>query len=195
MNLRRRGLALSSRALAAFAVLACLALCLQACLAPVKTRFTENEDFSRYRRWSWVPREGAPVIRSHRAGARDLDARIGEAIERILRGNGFIHVDRDGEFYVTYDVSLQRRQVVVDVPMGMQLVNSYNSSASYWVEGFDREIRIYDELELTIGIADPTGKVLWHGSLVEPIEDRDLIPARKAVDTLLKDLPVSLPDE
>jgi len=168
------------------------------CLTTVQTRLDERDDISRYRSWSWLPHAEQTIDAPHRSDARGLDERLGRLIEQSLYRNGFVRVDRGTgrtELYVSYQVALKRRKTIVDVPMGLNLVNSYSHSASYWVEGVNREVRIYDELHLAIGIADPSGRVLWHGSFIQPLADEEPIPAGRAVETLMRDLPVSLPDE
>jgi hypothetical protein len=68
-----------------------------------------------------------------------------------------------------------------------------NSSASYWVEGSDSQIRIYDDIRLGIVAIDPHGRVLWRGRLTDSVEEGFSLPVGDAVSTLVGRFPRSGP--
>ena len=111
--------------------------------------------FAQLDTWNWLPsrkdvRQG--VDAPHRDAAR-LHAQLGKMIARQLGSQGYEH-SRRANAYVIYHLVLVPRKVAVQVPRAPYLLSSMNHTPSYWIEGTDEEIRIYEDFRLVIALLD-----------------------------------------
>ena len=162
------------------------------CATKLDVVFDEREDFSRYRSWDWL-RHGVPRVDAPQADAGALDAHLARLIERRLLESGFERAGDRADFLVTYRLGLRRRALLVNEPMAPYLLSSHHSSASYWIEGSQQVLRVYDDIRLLIGITDTDGRSIWHGTLERRVEYRPSLPLRDAVATLLERFPPAVP--
>jgi hypothetical protein len=160
-----------------------------ACLASTRVDYDQKEDFSQYRTWSWAKQEGARVEAPHRIDPQAIDTFLAGHIKMSMAERGYEYVDEGGDFLLAFELELLRRNEAVDVPMAPDLVSSYNSSASYWVEGSNTEPRVFDDVQLSLEAIDKTGRSIWRASLAEPIETNDKIPLEEEVSNLLERFP------
>lgn len=159
-----------------------------ACSTTVDVAFDEREDFSRYRTWDWLPHAVPHVDAPHR-DAPALDARLARLIERALRGRGFERTGDRADFFVTYQLVLRRQTVVVYVPFAPYLLSSNHSSPSYWIEGSEKESRVYEDIHLAIDVTEGRGRSIWHAALERRVEEGSALPLDDAVATLLERFP------
>ena len=87
-------------------------------------------------------------------------------------------------------VLLEPQAVAVLVPRAPYLLLSMNSSPSYWIEGSDEEIRVYEDFRLIIGLFREPGQLVWRGVLQRKVKDGKGLALDRAVEELLDRLPV-----
>jgi hypothetical protein len=152
--------------------------------------FRPGTDFAQLVHWSWQ-RDAGPRVYAPHADARGLQARVAQLIEARMREAGFEKGGRTGpsDFAVHYQLTLQRKAENVEVPLAPQLVSSYSSSASYWVEGTKSERREFDDLTLTIDVSVGAGQVIWHATYDRRLQSAEQVPLEEAVVTLLEQFP------
>jgi hypothetical protein len=169
-----------------------------ACGVGVQVAFDAQEDFARFRTWSWRESDAARIAAASgdtRALAMRASARIAEALER----RGFVRDPRDPDFTVAFDLSLEPRMEKVAVPSAPYFLSSNDSSPSYWIEGTDVVERRVEHFSLQMDIALPDGSVIWKGLVQKRMEHAAPAPLDEAVEELLRRLPppstAPVPDE
>jgi hypothetical protein len=134
-----------------------------ACATTVDVAFDEEEDFSRYRTWDWLPR-AARAVDAPLGHTPALDARLARLIERALRARGFERSDGPADLFVSYYLRVQREFVTVRETPAMQLLSSFHSSPSYWIQATQSELHSYERGHLTIVVAGRRQqRVIWRG--------------------------------
>ena len=117
-----------------------------------------------------------------------LHAHLGRLVERELWAQGFERADRP-DFFVIYQLVLKPRRVTVEVPRAPYLLLSMSSSPSYWIEGSDEQLRVYEDFRLAIGLLAEPGRVLWRGVMQRKVEEGKGLSLDAAVADLLGRLP------
>jgi hypothetical protein len=168
------------------------ALATGGCATGVEILFDEREDLSKYQTWNWLPRNGPRVQTTHRSAAA-IDARIAQLIEQKLLENGFRRVGVAPDFYVSYQLALQRRLVVVNEPSAIYELSSLHSSPSYVIEKFEKATHRYTEMQLAIGAMRPRGGTLWHASFAQNEREHHAVKLDDAVAMLLARFPRHAP--
>jgi len=174
------------RLLAILLAVALSGLCV-GCVSTVNVVFDEREDFSRYRTWSWL-RHGVLSVDAPQSEPRALDAHVAQLIERGLLESGLERATARPDILVAYHLTLRRRAVVVEEPAAPYLLSSHNSSASYWIEGTRKAIRIQEHVRLAIRFST-AGRTIWRATLVRTLEDASVLSLDDAVSTLLERFP------
>ncbi len=160
------------------------------CTTMVDVTVDPGEDLSRLHTWNWLPSGESPemgVDAPHR-NARELHARLGRLIDRQLRSQGFERAEQ-ADFFVIYHLVLKQRRVIVQVPRAPYLLSSFSYSPSYWIEGSDEEIRVYEDFRLVIGLMRGGERMIWRGVLERKVEEGQALSLDDGVALLLERLP------
>lgn len=160
-----------------------------ACATRVDVSVEERADLSQLRTWNWLPPGAAPklgVDAPHRSTGL-LHKSLGRLVEKELRSHGFERA-KNADFFVIYQLVLEQRKVVVYVPRAPYLLLSMSYSPSYWIEAFDQEIRVREDLRLVIGLVSEPGQILWRGVLERKVAEGDALRLDEAVAQLLERL-------
>lgn len=150
----------------------------------------QHEDLEGLRTWNWLPPDGSPQIgvrAPHRDAAR-LHAHLARLIEKRLRAQGFAR-DPRADFFVIYQLVLEPRKVAVHVPRAPYLLSSMDSSPSYWIEGSDEKIRVYEDFKLVIAVLTRAERIVWRAVLEQKVQDGKDLSLAAAVAVLLARLP------
>jgi hypothetical protein len=153
------------------------------CSTTVEVDFAQREEFSRYRTWSWLPLSRSYVDAPH-ADEAALDAQLARLIEQALLESGLERGGDDADLFVNYRLALPRRKEPVNVPRAPYLLSSHHSSASYWIEGTSQKALVAEDVHLAIGFVDPSGRMVWRGTLVRRGQAGVVLPVDDAVATL-----------
>lgn len=121
--------------------------------------------FDAYRTYEWAPRTRA--IQDVRVTPA-LRAIIREDIDRYLTEKGYLRVNRDGDFSVIYQVTIEGETIV-------QTLDGY--VGSIWTDGLARRgpasLRRYEEGTLIIDVVDgESGRLIWRGSAIGEVRRR-----------------------
>jgi hypothetical protein len=162
------------------------------CAPTLQVAFDAREDFSLYHTWDFGAAEttGAAAAPEHQAG---LEAELVRAIARTLDQRGYRRAAERPDLQVSYQLSLERRKERVLVPRAPYLLSSNSHTGSYWIEGSDTEERSYDDLRLSIEVADRGGRGIWKGALRERIPQGRSTDLAAAVVSLFERFPRATP--
>lgn len=174
------------------ALLATTAGFVAACATSVKVDVDENEDFSQYRTWDWMP-QIRPRVEGRYAVTPALDVRMSRLIEDALEARGFERTQPPADFYVTFHLTIQPKAEFVEQPMAPYLLDSHHASPSFWIEGTESVERRYDDLRLAIGISGGGGRMTWQAALEQQVEAGEALPLDKAVAKLIDRFPSTGP--
>ena len=158
------------------------------CASEVRVHFDERADFSRYHTWAWLPDSASRVDAPH-ANSPALTTRLARLIEEQLGKRGYDRTAEHADFFVSYQLVLRRHEMAIEVPRAPYLFSSYNSSASYWIEGSETQYRVYEDLQLLVRIIEANGRITWQAAVERRSEggfDRNL---EDLVTALLERLP------
>ena len=155
------------------------------CATTLDVVVDEHEDLSLYRSWDFVPalrNADTPPI-----GAGALNAAVALMIAHELGTNDFARVAEGADFLVEYQLTVLPHEVTVNVPMAPYLLDSHDSSASYWIEGSRKEIQIHRNVRLAIAILNPEGRFVWRALLVRNVEPGRDLEIADSVARILED--------
>jgi hypothetical protein len=170
---------------ALLAFVACFGL---GCAHSVVVDIDEQEDFSRYQSWDWMPQVNRKVIAPY-GSASALDARVAELIETSLSKQGLERTSDHPDFYLTYLLIVTRHAEVVQQAVAPYLLSSLDSSPSYLIEGSVAEVRRYDQYRLAIGVSHGPGRMTWRGAVAGRVAIEDELPLDDAIATLFERFP------
>ena len=160
------------------------------CASTTNIRVDQREVLSPLRTWNWLPTNASPelgVNAPHR-NAPVLHNRLERLIAQELGALGFERVDR-ADFFVVFQLVLVPRRVTVYEPRAPYLLSSMTSSASYWIEGSNAKILVFEEFRLVIGLFSKPGQIFWRGVLERQVEEGENLSLGEAVAELLERLP------
>jgi hypothetical protein len=160
------------------------------CMSPVRVTVEEPGRLDGLRTWDWLPPGSSPQagVDAPQRNEADLHAQLGRLIAQELRRRGYER-SGDADLHVIFQLVLEPRRVIVQRPRAPYLLSSMNQSASYWIEGTDEEIRIYESFRLVIGIVDEPGQLVWRGVLDRQVDEGKALSLDHAVARLLDRLP------
>ena len=158
------------------------------CAHSVSVDVDEQEDFSSYRTWDWMPQIGRKVIAPY-GSASALDTRMARLIEASLREQGFERSSDHPDFYLTYFLVVKRQTEVVQQAVAPYLLSSLDSSPSYWIEGSVSETRQYDVYRLAIGVSEGPGRMTWRAAAASRVAADSELPLDDAVEALFDRFP------
>jgi len=178
-----------SRRMAGLVALAALAVpSALACGIGVRVAFDAQEEFTRFRSWSWRESDAARVAAGS-GDARALAARAAARIARAFERRGFVRDASAPDFTVAFELTFEPRIERVAVPSAPYFLSSKDSTPSYWIEGTDVVERRVQHFSLRMDIALPDGRVVWKGLVQERLEHSAPAPLDEAVEELLLRLP------
>jgi hypothetical protein len=163
-----------------------------ACATSTRVGIDDRADFSSFRSWDWHGRV-APLVGGQHVAGRDLDALLGQLIQRSLASRGYRHSHRSPDFFVTYDFALRRRSRVEQVAHAPYLLSSLHASPSFRIEGGETTYRVYRQLKLAVAVTDAGGKVVWKGVLQREFEEYQNPGLADAVASVLARFPKASP--
>ena len=157
-------------------------------------RVDQREDLSGLRTWNWLPSGASPEmgVDAPQRNAPALHDSLGRLIAEKLRAEGFERSEH-ADFFVIFHLVLAPRKVAVQVPRAPYLLSSLSSGPSYWIEGSDEEIRVYEDFRLVIGLLSEPGRILWRGVLERKVNEGQDLSLDAAVADLLERLQPSAP--
>ncbi len=158
------------------------------CAHSVIVDVDEQEDFSSYRTWDWMP-QIRPKVVAPSGGGSALDARVAGLIEASLREQGFERTSDRPDFYLTYFLLVKRQTEVVQQAVAPYLLSSHHYSPSYLIEGSVTVIRQYDHFRLAIGISQGPGRMTWRAAVVSRVAADTELPLDDAIGILLERFP------
>ena len=160
------------------------------CTSTVDIGFEDRNTLSHYSTWDWRP-DAMPTVEADPFDERPLRAQLNQLIEQALQGRGFERAHHHADIFLTYHLARRRRVEVVNVPMAPYYLSSHHGSASYWIEGTNKERRVYWELRLAIVVTQADGRTLWQASLERRANESSRIPLEEVVAALIEQLPGS----
>jgi len=164
------------------------------CATSVESGLGEGIDFSTYHTWGWrIPEPAAnePPTDEERALGRAIAAEI----DAVLSRRGLVFAGDESELFVTPELSVLRRQIVIHRAEADRFLPSLHSTPSYVIEGQTREeIDVVEEVSLHVLVAErETGRTVWRGKLRGTF-DRAFAPhLEESVAALMASLPAAAP--
>jgi hypothetical protein len=143
----------------------------------------DNTDFSRYRSFAWVDKDGEGKDENRN---NDLtEQRIKEAVNRELEKSGWKEAKNRPDVLLSYDVLVERgvkesNNPVYSRPFSRLIYNPYTRrySTLYYPSqfmGYERDQRAVREGTVTISMIDSkTDKTVWQGWTTDEVNSRNL---------------------
>ena len=189
---RRRSNAPAGRKFSA-ALVATLGVVVMSCATPsVKVEVDENEDFSNYRTWDWMP-QIRPRVEGRYAVTPVLDLRVQRMIEASLEERGFRRTEPPADFYITFRLTIQPKAKLTQNAVAPYVLNSLHSTPSYYIERTEVSEHRFDDFYLAMGITEGGGRMTWQATFEKHIEPNDSLPIEAAVEELFEHFPASRP--
>lgn len=163
-----------------------------ACASSVDVAFEDRRTLSRYSTWDWRA-DATSQVEANPADAAALQSHVGRLIEQALRGRGFERDRHNADIFLTYQVAHRLLVEIVDVPMAPYFLSSHHGSTSYWVEGTQKERRIFREVRLMLLVTQGDGRTLWQASLERRANESSAFPLAEVVGSLIERFPGSHP--
>jgi hypothetical protein len=144
----------------------------------------ENADFSRYKTFAWIDKDGEGRNDGNRSN--DLtEKRIREAVNKELAKSGWREVRNRPDVLLSYDVLVERSvketsSPVYTRPYSRLVYNPYTRryATIYYPSqfvGYDRDERAVREGTVTITVIDAkTDKTVWQGWTTDEVNSRNL---------------------
>jgi hypothetical protein len=158
------------------------------CAHSVVVDVDEQEDFSSYRTWDWMPQVRPKVVALSGNGSA-LGARVSRLIEASLREQGFERTSDHPDFYLTYFLLVKRQTEIVQQAVAPEYLASLDSSPSYWIEGSVAEVRQYNVYRLAIGVSGGPGRMTWRAVVANRVSAESELPLEDAVGALFERFP------
>jgi len=160
------------------------ALIVAGCSAPVHVEKDDNVDFSKYKTFAWVDKDGAGT--RDRNSSNDLmERRFKDAVTKALDKQGFRHDSRRPDVLISYDVLVERSvrresDPVYSQPFSRTFYNPYtrrfyNIYYPSQFMGYDDYSRPVREGTVTITVTDArSDRVVWQGWTTDEVNSRNL---------------------
>jgi hypothetical protein len=158
------------------------------CAHSVVVDVDEQEDFSSYRTWDWMPQVRPKVIAMSGNGSA-LEAQMARLIEASLREQGLERSSDHPDFYLTYFLVVKRQTEIVQQAVAPEYLASLNDSPSYWIEGSVEEIRHYNAYRLAIGVSGGPGRMTWRAVVANRVAAETELPLGDAIEILFERFP------
>lgn len=179
-----------------FGIIAVAASMVVGCSAPVHVEKDDNIDFSKYRTFAWVDKDGAGT--RDRNSSNDLmERRFKEAVTKALDKQGFRQDNRRPDVVISYDVLVERNvrresDPVYSQPFTRTFYNPYtrrfyNVYYPSQFMGYDDYSRPVREGTVTITVTDArTDRVVWQGWTTDEVNSRNL--TSKEINSAVKSI-------
>jgi len=179
-----------------FSSVAVAALMIAGCSAPVHVEKDDSVDFSRYKTFAWVDKDGAG--KKDRDRSNDLmEQKFKEAVTKALAKQGWRVDDRRPDVLINYDVLVERNnhretEPVYSQPFTRTFYNPYarrfhNIYYPSQFMGYDDYSRSVREGTVTITVTDTrTDKVVWQGWTTDEVNSRNL--SSKEINNAVKSI-------
>jgi hypothetical protein len=158
------------------------------CAHSVAVDIDEQEDFSSYRTWDWMPQIRPKVVAVSGNGSA-LEAQMARLIEASLHEQGLERSSDHPDFYLTYFLFVKRQTEIVQQAVAPYLLVSHHSSPSYLIEGSVEERRQYNHFRLAIGVSQSPGRMTWRAAVVSRVPAETELPLDDAITLLLERFP------
>jgi uncharacterized protein DUF4136 len=167
-----------------FGVIAVAAMMIVGCSAPVHVEKDDTVDFSKYRTFSWVDKDGEG--KKDRDKSNDLmERKFKDAVTQALEKQGWRMDNRRPDVLVNYDVLVERStrresDPVYSQPFTRTFYNPYsrrfyNIYYPSQFMGYDDYTTPVREGTVTISVTDTrTDKVVWQGWTTDEVNSRNL---------------------
>ena len=160
-------------------------LALASCSSTAHIEKDDNADFSRYKTFAWVDKDGEG--KNDRNRSNDLtEQKFREAVNKELeKTSGWREVKNKPDVLLSYDVLVERNTVqssspVYSNPTSRVIYNPYTRryATIYYPSqfmGYDRDERQVREGTVTISMIDSrTDKTVWQGWTTDEVRSRNL---------------------
>ena len=157
---------------------------LASCASTAHIEKDDNVDFSRYKTFSWLDKDGEG--RNDENRSNDLtEKRIREAVNKELEKSGWREARNRPDVLLSYDVLVERStrestSPVYSRPTSRVVYNPYTRryTTIYYPSqflGYDRDERAIREGTVTISVIDArTDKTVWQGWTTDEVNSRNL---------------------
>ena len=157
---------------------------LASCASTAHIEKDDNADFSRYKSFTWVDKDGEG--RNDNNKNNDLtEQRIKQAVNKELEKTGWKEVKNRPDVLLSYDVLVERgtktnTNPVYSRPYSRVVYNPYTRryTTIYYpsqFEGYERDERPVKEGTVTISMIDTkTDKTVWQGWTTDEVNSRNL---------------------
>ena len=158
---------------------------LASCSSTAHIKKDENADFSRYKTFAWIDKDGEG--KNDRNRTNDLtEMKVREAVNKELQKNsGWREVKNKPDVLLSYDVLVERsiqetNNPVYSSPYSRIIYNPYTRryATIYYPSrfmGYDRDERPIKEGTVTISMIDTrTDKTVWQGWTTDEVNSRNL---------------------
>jgi hypothetical protein len=161
-----------------------LAFILASCGATAHVEKDDNADFSRYRTFAWIDKDGEG--KNDRNRSNDLtEQKMREAVNKELEKTGWKEAKNRPDVLLSYDVLVERStkessSPVYSRPYSRLIYNPYTRrySTIYYpseLMGYERDERPIKEGTVTISMIDTkTDKTVWQGWTTDEVNNKNL---------------------
>ena len=167
-----------------FGIIAITALMIVGCSAPVHVEKDDSVDFTRYKSFAWVDKDGSGK-QDHDRNNDLMEKKFKEAVTKALEKQGWRVDNRRPDVLIGYDVLVERgtrreSDPVYSQPFTRTFYNPYSRrfySVYYPSQfmGYDDYARAIREGTVTITVTDArTDRVVWQGWTTDEVNSRNL---------------------
>lgn len=167
-----------------FGIIAIAALMIVGCSAPVHVEKDDSVDFTRYKSFAWVDKDGSGK-QDHDRNNDLMERKFKEAVTKALEKQGWRVDNRRPDVLIGYDLLVERNtrrqsDPVYSQPFTRTFYNPYSRrfySVYYPSQfmGYDDYARPVREGTVTITVTDTrTDKVVWQGWTTDEVNSRNL---------------------
>ncbi len=177
-------------------ILAVAAITFIGCSAPVHVQKDDSVDFSRYRTFAWVDKDGKGSRDENRSNNL-MEQKFKSAVTNALTKQGWSVDNRRPDVLISYDVLVERStkessEPVYSRPFYRTYFNPY--SRRYYTVYYPSEFMGYDnysvpvrEGTVTISVTDAkTDKVIWQGWTTDEVNSRN--SSTKEINSAVKSI-------
>lgn len=184
-----RRASLATETLATFVVV----LVATACVSTIDVTVDEQADFGRYSTWGWG--ESATAQTDTAPEHRAVVAAVGAQILAAMTERGLSYAVDDADLLVSPQLSIRRRELIVQRSLPTQYLSSHHSSPSYLIEGLTtEELEIVESATLEVVVEDRAQeKIVWVGRLRASYEAAEPSGFAREVASLMAPFPTTAP--
>lgn len=191
---------------AVFALLAIIPLTLAVTGCSTMTSHSDYDtsaDFASLRTYSWAPGQ-QPLVGDPRIDNNTLlDQRVRQAVDTVLSSRGYLKVDSNPDFWVSYSAAIQEKISTTTIPSygySTPYVTPYGgvhyNYAGAWSTG-TTAVTSYDEGTLVVDVADAkTKRLIWRGTVSDATDpSRSPDKKKQVIDTAISKVFAEFPPQ